>query len=480
MRIRVLLGSIVAMANCVACGDDNAGTEFDASPEAVDAGDAAVDAGDLASTTETSGPTTSSFTDAGSSDVESSQGALTSTTADTNDATTSTQVDGSIAAATDGGTTGDPVTSAEPVATSSSTSTATSSSSGQVSLSDDSSSPTTTDDIADAGDDVADATDTNDDADTASDSDDPSDADTASNSYDPDADTTSDSDAASDSGDATDLDASTPDTDDTTIDTGTTDTDTSTTDTDTSTDIDDSDPIIEAGSSDADADTFDSGLSDAGEPAPTLTSLQIQGGQYALKPAFDPAITRYSVVATSDSEVLALTATGSAGAPLLLNGQPLTDGQNVSLDDVDPGDDITITIGDESSSSEYTIKYLPPSFPNMVVTQSEPGASHDPVYATINVPGGNYAVKLDNNGVPFFATRSDSRLFDFKKHPNGLLSYALWTDPNGAGVEQILLDSDFNEVDRLAAVGLVNTDFHEFMILPNGNFRLLVVRTHHA
>lgn len=216
---------------------------------------------------------------------------------------------------------------------------------------------------------------------------------------------------------------------------------------------------------DADADTS--------EPSVWLTSLQVVGGRYPLKPAFDQAIKRYSVVATSDSEVLTLTATSSASTPITINGQVLDSGNAITLDAVAPGSDITLTLSDGSSSNEYVIKYLPPSFPNLVVTESKPGASTNPLYTTINVPNSNFAVKLDNNGVPYHAVQSGSRLFDFKKHPNGLMSYALWLDPNNTGARQVLLDANYQEIDRLQAVGLVNTDFHEFSILPNGNLVFL-------
>ncbi|QLH53630.1 MAG: Putative PQQ enzyme repeat [Candidatus Kapaibacterium sp.] len=56
---------------------------------------------------------------------------------------------------------------------------------------------------------------------------------------------------------------------------------------------------------------------------------------------------------------------------------------------------------------------------------------------------------------------------DFKMHPNGKLSAFDVTSSSF-----FVLDSNFNVIDTVRAVGY-NTDFHEFLILPNGNYMVI-------
>jgi hypothetical protein len=79
-----------------------------------------------------------------------------------------------------------------------------------------------------------------------------------------------------------------------------------------------------------------------------------------------------------------------------------------------------------------------------------------------------FVAKLDSAGVPLWYRGESQAVFDFKKHPGGSLSYAVRRS-GGSGAHQVLLDSNFQEVSRLSTVGLVQTDIHDFLILPNGN-----------
>src|SRR5690606_37991460 len=83
--------------------------------------------------------------------------------------------------------------------------------------------------------------------------------------------------------------------------------------------------------------------------------------------------------------------------------------------------------------------------------------------------GVNFVAKLDDAGVPLFYRESSSKVYDFKKHYDGTMSYAERRASSTEGAYQILLDQNFQEIARLSAIGLVNTDVHDFLILPNGN-----------
>lgn len=450
MRLRVLFGGVAAITSCLACSDSG-DTDTDSAGETNDAGDASVDSIDAGmdaaapTSTFTSGSTTvHSLGDAEVTDWgrDASSPVLTDASSHQadDDASTTETLSSPDAAQTSSSETHDTETSTEPTETHgsgvSSDSTAHEHELGDAGLPD--SSTLSEDTSSELGSDTPSGIEGSSTGDGADDSGTADTTDFVSSFGD------AGEDAAPDGGNAASSDSGSGD-----------------------------------GSSDNDGSLApEGGLTDGASPDASaesgwLSALQVVGGRYPLKPAFDPEIKRYSIVASSDNEVLELSATGSTSAPMMLNGQPLPAGETVALDDVDPGSDITITLADDPSGTEYVIKYLQPSFPDLVVTQSLPGASTDPLYTTLALSNAYFAVKFDNNGVPFYVKQEPNRVFDFKKHPNGIMSYASWIDPNNTGVDQVLLDVNFQEVDRLKSVGLVNTDFHEFLILPNGNFVFL-------
>jgi len=93
-----------------------------------------------------------------------------------------------------------------------------------------------------------------------------------------------------------------------------------------------------------------------------------------------------------------------------------------------------------------------------------------------NVPHvyANYIFVLDKTGHIVDSLRLNGALFDFKVQPNGLLSVALG---DFAGVvpladdelRHLVLDSDLTVVDSFKMQNDYPTDFHEFLLLPNGH-----------
>src|SRR5690606_37250883 len=82
--------------------------------------------------------------------------------------------------------------------------------------------------------------------------------------------------------------------------------------------------------------------------------------------------------------------------------------------------------------------------------------------------GSRYTMKLNNDGVPLYYARHPRPVYDFKKHANGLLSYAV--GEAGIGYSHVLLDLDYQPMDKINMVGITNTDQHDFLILQSGNF----------
>jgi hypothetical protein len=97
-----------------------------------------------------------------------------------------------------------------------------------------------------------------------------------------------------------------------------------------------------------------------------------------------------------------------------------------------------------------------------------------------NVPRlyGNFIFILDSVGHILDSVRVNGAPFDFQIQPNGLLSYALGdftinVPLPGQDLRQIVLDSTFAVVDSFHTLNGYVTDFHEFLMLPNGHVMMM-------
>lgn len=80
-----------------------------------------------------------------------------------------------------------------------------------------------------------------------------------------------------------------------------------------------------------------------------------------------------------------------------------------------------------------------------------------------------YVVVLNTeNEVVFYKEVGNYGARDFKLHENGLMSYF-----SGESEHFIILDKQFDVVDSVECKNDLITDFHDFSILPNGNYCLL-------
>lgn len=203
-----------------------------------------------------------------------------------------------------------------------------------------------------------------------------------------------------------------------------------------------------------------------------LDDLTVDGVRLPLIPTFDPSVVRYMVYPTLPAEELTVTAVADDALTLTINGETVESGVATPLQGIEPDSEIELEVSDGAGASlTYTIVYVPEDFPELKVTVHEPQASTDPIYVSPQSKVAAYLIKLENSGVPLFYRRLDSAAYDFKKHPNGLYSYAATLPANN--YEQVILDADFEEIGTITTTGLENTDNHEFQILPNGNYILL-------
>ncbi len=91
---------------------------------------------------------------------------------------------------------------------------------------------------------------------------------------------------------------------------------------------------------------------------------------------------------------------------------------------------------------------------------------------------GNFIFILDSVGHIVDSVRVNGAAFDFKVQPNGLLSYGVGNFTGafprpGEELRYIVMDSTFAVVDTFQMKNGYPTDFHEFLMLPNGHVMLM-------
>lgn len=114
---------------------------------------------------------------------------------------------------------------------------------------------------------------------------------------------------------------------------------------------------------------------------------------------------------------------------------------------------------------------LPIGFPVMRVDASDSSHRSGALFLsnfqlTID-PAASFLMILDDSLQPLFSRLLDAPAFDFRRQPNGQLSYGQ-TELDA----YCIMDSTGQPLDTIRTVG-VSTDLHEFEILPNGDYLLL-------
>ncbi|MBN1634244.1 MAG: aryl-sulfate sulfotransferase [Ignavibacteria bacterium] len=114
---------------------------------------------------------------------------------------------------------------------------------------------------------------------------------------------------------------------------------------------------------------------------------------------------------------------------------------------------------------------LPTNFPPITVKQYGQTAPGKVFLSNFKVFGlyGAYLMILNNNGSPFFYEAKTNNCYDFKKQPNGLLTYADYNKKMFYG-----LDTNYIVVDSFYAGNGYTTDEHELVIMTNGHYFVLI------
>ncbi|KHL14574.1 UNVERIFIED_CONTAM: hypothetical protein LK11_25685, partial [Mumia flava] len=213
------------------------------------------------------------------------------------------------------------------------------------------------------------------------------------------------------------------------------------------------------------------------DAAPTRT-LAVAGAGVGMFPAFDPAVERYAVTSATD-EITALTITATTSDPdgtVRINGRPATGARTIS--GLRPGDEVSVIFSDSGGTAVHALFVTPAGFPTLErVDVGGDGAGMQPGHTLLTLTtffdGRTYEAAVDANGVPVYARRTPSST-DFKRQPDGRLTVFRATETAGrTGSAMAVLDDRMDEVARYETVGLVNTDPHDSLVLPDGTLYLI-------
>ena len=120
---------------------------------------------------------------------------------------------------------------------------------------------------------------------------------------------------------------------------------------------------------------------------------------------------------------------------------------------------------------------LPPDFPAAVVTVCDNPAEGKIFLANKRARWSNnrtfYLMILDNTGFPEFFRKTVTPGNDFKKQPNGMITYALRHT-----FHFYVMDNTYTVVDSFTAKNDMKLDFHDFIMMDNGNVLLIAKEFH--
>jgi hypothetical protein len=114
---------------------------------------------------------------------------------------------------------------------------------------------------------------------------------------------------------------------------------------------------------------------------------------------------------------------------------------------------------------------FPDDFPAYTVTVSASGTAPGSLFlAPFNLSGHrNFLSIMDDTGEPIFWQASAGVGFDFKRQPDGTLTYY-----DSADFRFHVLDNTYTEIKTIGAANGYTADVHDLQILPNGDALLLI------
>ena len=212
----------------------------------------------------------------------------------------------------------------------------------------------------------------------------------------------------------------------------------------------------------------------------------VTGDERAFYPVFDPDTLHYAARCT-ESVTLSLQ-TENEGARLSVNGVQRPKEEAFTLDGLGRESDIGITLtGTQGASTTYTVHCIDRTeFPKLTTVKAD-GATEDLMmfrakWRPSGVSWRSSLIMMDNNGVPRWRKHIGDnvneyfRVFPDETHPRARYGYMKQgSSYNTDGVELVVLDKYFETVDEDVHIlsPFNNTDGHDQIILPNGDYVLM-------
>ena len=257
---------------------------------------------------------------------------------------------------------------------------------------------------------------------------------------------------------------------------------------------DDAETIALAASHDGNA--IDSGLTvtitDDDDPSGLfLSTLAVIGPGRSLYPPFDSEVYHYAVGCGEEGPITVTASAANGATGLSINGvqQPPSESTTVELTGLTGDSDVIIRLANKDEDlTTYVVHCTPSDFPVLTVTKMADawdGLVALAVQRTDETTDEvhSYLVVADNNGVPRFHRRIESRAGNFRTHKGGKhpWSYAQvkgsidnFRGRTARTWEMVVLDEQLNEVALVETTSdLLHTDFHDFVVKPNGNYILM-------
>ena len=235
----------------------------------------------------------------------------------------------------------------------------------------------------------------------------------------------------------------------------------------------------------------------AATPVTDLARLAVTEADQAIPrvmyPAFHPDTHHYALRCNDGDAITLLLSKQTDRTHLTVNGRSYSSiHSRHQITGLSEDTDVVITLSDLGESSTYVVHCIPGHFPYITTTQRT-GVSEGLITFSVRVTDPEdqlvylYGI-LDNNGVPRFHRENNKRVVHFRPHPNGAYPYSFleYHDdiPRPSGYnrtqtyEAVILDSEFNEVDRAQTTSdILHTDPHDFIVKENGEYVLLAYET---
>jgi hypothetical protein len=205
-----------------------------------------------------------------------------------------------------------------------------------------------------------------------------------------------------------------------------------------------------------------------------------------LSPAFSPTTTDYALACAAGANSLTVNADAAAGGSVRIVAPITTDPAPSLNESLDLAENAALVIEAASATgttTQYWIRCLPHDFPT-VTFHPHPGASAASpgwyltgTLALGSTTYGNYAMILDNNGVPvWYKKTTPVGAIDVTSLAPNTVTYATAPAGRGYAIDPNSAFTQYNlATGTTSSIKAVNapTDFHELLTTPNGDHIVL-------